>query len=275
MRRIFFISCIFFIFIISANAGEIFNCIDRDGNSIITDTPKDGMKCVSNGEERESAHATHAAHANVAVVQDDEDIEGFTDKETGIIKKAMKEWKQRYFCGRSVEVRPFEGSSKVLDNGSRETVEETAGPGYIELDPKSKFSFRNTILHAMTHACHSDSPQMLSEPIRFKDGLIIGYHGAAIMVKLRNGEQTFFRKMEEGLCERNASFFSGYSVHHRGYFAVGELARRHFPQGQDVMTLIQNNDVPRMAAIILNKTETSPSDIGKVMDMYQKAWSAN
>jgi hypothetical protein len=45
MRRIFFISCIFFVFIISANAGEIFNCIDHDGNSIITDTPKDGMKC--------------------------------------------------------------------------------------------------------------------------------------------------------------------------------------------------------------------------------------
>ena len=112
MRRIFFISCIFFIFIISANAGEIFNCIDRDGNSIITDTPKDGMKCVSNGEERKYAHATHAVHANVAVVQDDEDIEGFTDKETGIIKKAIKEWKQRYFC-RSSYCRGT-GSSKEV-----------------------------------------------------------------------------------------------------------------------------------------------------------------
>lgn len=179
----------------------------------------------------------------------------------------MREWKQRFICGRSKEV------PKIWVYGVRETVEETAGPGYIKMNQKSKFSFRNTILHAMTHACKPDSPKMLSEPIRFKDGLIVGYQGAAIMVKLRNGQQSF-RKMEEGLCERNASSFSGYSVPNRRYFAVGKLARQHFPKEQDPMTLIQNNDVHRLAAIILNKTEASPSDVEKVMDLYQKAWSA-
>lgn len=270
MKILILTLCFFIAFINFANAGEVYNCIDRNGNKIITDMPQDGMKCVSKGDERESTHT----HRNEAIVQDDDYIDGFTNKQTGIIKRAMREWKQRYVCGRSIVVQPFEGSSKDLGNGVQEKVEETAGPGYIKIDPNSKFSIRNTILHAMTHACQRDNPLMLSEPTPFKDGLILGYQGAAIMVKLRNGEQTFFRKMEEGLCERNASFFSGYSVHHRGYSAVGKLARQHFPQGQDLMTLIQNNDVPGMAAIILNKTEASPREIAIIMDIYQKAWSA-
>lgn len=32
-------------FLTSANAGVMYNCVDRDGNSFFTDTPQDGMKC--------------------------------------------------------------------------------------------------------------------------------------------------------------------------------------------------------------------------------------
>jgi hypothetical protein len=48
MKQIFILSlCVFFALIISANAGELYHCIDLNGNSIITDTPQDGMtKCV-------------------------------------------------------------------------------------------------------------------------------------------------------------------------------------------------------------------------------------
>jgi len=47
MKQIIFILCIIFALITYANAGEIYNCIDRDGNSIVTDNPQDGMKnCV-------------------------------------------------------------------------------------------------------------------------------------------------------------------------------------------------------------------------------------
>lgn len=38
--------CIFIAFINFANAGEMYNCIDRDGNKIFTDIPQDGMKCA-------------------------------------------------------------------------------------------------------------------------------------------------------------------------------------------------------------------------------------
>jgi hypothetical protein len=39
--------CVFFAFITSTYAGELYICIDRNGNASITDIPQDGMKnCV-------------------------------------------------------------------------------------------------------------------------------------------------------------------------------------------------------------------------------------
>jgi hypothetical protein len=48
MNRIFILtSCLIFALLTSAHAGELYTCIDRDGNSIITNSPQDGMKgCV-------------------------------------------------------------------------------------------------------------------------------------------------------------------------------------------------------------------------------------
>jgi hypothetical protein len=209
-----------------------------------------------------------------SVAQSDEDIKGFSDNLTRTIRAAMDEWKQRYVCGRAITVRPFKGESKSMGNGEKETVEESAGPGWINIDPDTQLSIRNTVLHAMTHACPQNEPTMLLQPVPFHDGLIIGYHGAAIIVKLKNHKQTFFRKLEEGLCERNASFFPGYSISNKHYFSVGKLARQHFPQGQDTMSLIRNNNVPGLISIILNRPIQSLSDdIEKVMSLYQKAWS--
>ena len=49
MKQIVFTLCVFLALVISVNAGELYICIDRDGNSIVTDSPKDGMKnCVLN-----------------------------------------------------------------------------------------------------------------------------------------------------------------------------------------------------------------------------------
>ena len=47
MKQIILTLCVFFAFINSTYAGELYNCIDRDGNAIVTDSPQDGMKnCV-------------------------------------------------------------------------------------------------------------------------------------------------------------------------------------------------------------------------------------
>ena len=47
MKRILLTLCVFIAFTTFANAGELYICIDRDGNSIITDIPQDGMRnCI-------------------------------------------------------------------------------------------------------------------------------------------------------------------------------------------------------------------------------------
>lgn len=47
MKIILLTLCFFVVFINFANAGAIYNCIDRDGNKTITDKPLDGMKCTT------------------------------------------------------------------------------------------------------------------------------------------------------------------------------------------------------------------------------------
>ena len=50
MKRLFtrvFIFFSLFIIFASAHAGQLYNCIDSDGNKVVTDSPRDGMKdCV-------------------------------------------------------------------------------------------------------------------------------------------------------------------------------------------------------------------------------------
>jgi hypothetical protein len=47
MKQIVLTLCVFFAFITSAYSGDLYKCIDRDGNNIITDRIQNGMrKCV-------------------------------------------------------------------------------------------------------------------------------------------------------------------------------------------------------------------------------------
>jgi hypothetical protein len=217
--------------------------------------------------------------ASVPQISEDgnsEDVQGFTQKQTTVIKDAIAEWKAHYVCGRSIQVRPFKGTTKVTQKEKnvrvRETILETAGPGRIRIDPDMQYSLRDPMLHAMTHACTPDDPYMLPKPIQFKDGVIIGYKGAKIMVRLKNGTETFFTKLEEGLCERNASFLTPYTNHNNSYFRVAQLARNHFPKGIDPMPLIRNNDVPGLAAIMFKKSNVTDYDIESIIMLYERVW---
>jgi hypothetical protein len=47
VKRIISALFVFFALVVSANAGDFYLCIDRNGNSIATDSPQDGMRdCV-------------------------------------------------------------------------------------------------------------------------------------------------------------------------------------------------------------------------------------
>jgi len=45
MKHILLILGVFIAIITTAHAGELYSCVDRDGNTMITDTPQPGMKC--------------------------------------------------------------------------------------------------------------------------------------------------------------------------------------------------------------------------------------
>jgi hypothetical protein len=55
MKRIIFILCLFFVLSTAAVSAEFYNCVDKDGNSFITDNPPQDAKCKSQGSDDESS----------------------------------------------------------------------------------------------------------------------------------------------------------------------------------------------------------------------------
>ena len=62
MRVVILVLCFCITFLSNAVAGEMYNCIDRDGNSIFTDTPQDGMKCDLKSDDMKSTTAQNQKH---------------------------------------------------------------------------------------------------------------------------------------------------------------------------------------------------------------------
>ncbi|MDQ5988133.1 MAG: hypothetical protein CSYNP_03889 [Syntrophus sp. SKADARSKE-3] len=278
----FIFIAVLYLSILSATSGfcEIYKWIGEDGIVVFSDNPANVPEAQRSKIEkvriRGESGGTEENQKTISTETDtraNNNITGFSAAQTRVIAATMKEWDAVYTCGREVKVRPFEGFYRDLENGARESVVETAGPGWMNIDPQTRISLRHIVLHAMTHSCQPDEPYILPSPIPFRGVVILGYHGASVIVRLRDGRQTFFRKMEEGLCERNASFFPGYRTYHPSYAAAGKLARQQFPAGEDPMPLIRKNDVPGLIAKIVNKTEASLADVQKVMNMYQEAWT--
>jgi len=58
MRVFILILCFFAAFLTSANAEELYRCVDQNGNAIVTDRPQDGMEtCVLNHADEEDSAA--------------------------------------------------------------------------------------------------------------------------------------------------------------------------------------------------------------------------
>jgi len=55
MKKIFFILSIFLTLIATAFPAEFYECVDRDGNTFITDNPPQDVKCKSNDADQEDA----------------------------------------------------------------------------------------------------------------------------------------------------------------------------------------------------------------------------
>jgi len=186
---------------------------------------------------------------------------------------AAIEWNGAYDCGRSIVIRPYtEGEVELFADGSREVTLEVAGPGYIELGAEG--DVRNIVLHSMTHACVPDKPNMFSEPFAFSEGWILGYHGLSILVQLHDGTETAFRKIEEGVCERNASFLGSYSVTSEAYFRVGTLTKEYFPKGSNADQYAKMNDVHGFTATFfgVDRNAITLDHVVQLMAIYNSAY---
>jgi chromosome segregation ATPase len=65
MRPIFFMLCIFLIILTTANAEEIIKCVDSNGNTILTSTPQDGMKCETGQPKEEIKNQRKSSTVNL------------------------------------------------------------------------------------------------------------------------------------------------------------------------------------------------------------------
>jgi len=72
MKRILLTLCIFIVLASLANAEGYYNCVDKDGNTVLTTTPQDGMKCEMKGGSDESYRENEQANLNTGISRRDE-----------------------------------------------------------------------------------------------------------------------------------------------------------------------------------------------------------
>ncbi len=202
---------------------------------------------------------------------------GFSLEMRRAILQAASDWNDRYHCNREITVIPYFSPGTDKGNGIVETILDDSSPGLIILNTNQIISeMRNTVLHAMTHANVKDSHTILGERFSTQPGVdAYGYQGAAILVLLSNGEKSAFRKIEEAICERNASYFPGYTIGISQYAKITKLAKEHFTN-DSIIGWVENNDVPSIVGSIVGRppNEVTPEDIKKVMTMYMNAWNS-
>jgi hypothetical protein len=75
MKPIFFILCILFTLAIYVNAAELYICIDLEGNSIVTDSPQDGMSnCVLKESSEKLSPVESANEKGKVITKEDNTI---------------------------------------------------------------------------------------------------------------------------------------------------------------------------------------------------------
>ena len=93
MKRIFFTLLFFIVLLTASYAAAFYNCIDSQGNSIITDNPPSGAKCKSTEGDDESLakkpdSANKRQQSDVEVQQDGQNAE--TTRQQENIKRLKK-----------------------------------------------------------------------------------------------------------------------------------------------------------------------------------------
>jgi hypothetical protein len=90
MKRIILTLCCFFIVLSSlADAARFYKCVDRDGNTIMTDNPPPDVTCQSKGAERDLTPQERESER--ARRKNDRQIEAANEKIEALINKLMND----------------------------------------------------------------------------------------------------------------------------------------------------------------------------------------
>jgi hypothetical protein len=99
MRRIFLIPCVFFALLTAANAGEMYRCIDREGNIIISDYQRVGMKCELRGSYRDPSPQERTQEQEeaqkISVQQGNQEAQRIQGEEKELIKAEAEKQRKK------------------------------------------------------------------------------------------------------------------------------------------------------------------------------------
>jgi hypothetical protein len=207
--------------------------------------------------------------------------------EDSTINGAKAAYEVAYGCPVDVNVTSLDLSSqstKTEDGGNRSTIER-ADRGWIQYDPVNQVTnIRDTILHAMTHACKAE-PMKLQTPITLSDGAVVtGIDGFSLEVDLPGEGESKFTKIEEGFAEALAyALDKNYSTTDPSYHGVGSLSIEILIQlsteygivPRDIAAKIQNNDLNWLVGILVRTEDPDKNDLEQVMTWYQRAFNNN
>lgn len=111
-----------------------------------------------------------------------------------------------------------------MPGGGQQVTLLYAEPGNIYINQRTSVN-QNDIWHELFHTYKCTSPNLLSAPISFTDGYILGTQGMNLRIQLKSGVVTGFSSFEEASAEYLAFKSSGgtYRVGDPGYAGIGSL----------------------------------------------------
>jgi Skp family chaperone for outer membrane proteins len=135
MKLISLIPCIILILFTTANAEDIIKCIDADGNTILTSSPQDGMKCFVEQPKEEPKKPTtvnlvdYCRELN-AKLDDIQERKDDIDKQNAKLSKEMEDLRNDYYKNPSSYEIQSRQAQQIMDK------KENLGDQYSALNKK-------------------------------------------------------------------------------------------------------------------------------------------
>lgn len=168
-----------------------------------------------------------------------------------------------------------------------EITVEVSTPGRVELDIQMikraaityqmdpNVKLKNTIKHALTHACCQRDPTKI-KPIILPDGArFYAIEAFSPLVELNNGEKSGFRMITEGAAEMLASqidnnYGEATPEYDRLKDLMSNITKSYKISANDLAKMVQSNELEKFLKRIFGKDTISVKDYVFIMECFQK-----